>query len=293
MRKKKEQDLKRKADLEAKKKQEEEAKKKEAEIQRQKQEKLKQQREKEAALRAQRERDAVNSTSSKPASEDVSIISDKEADDEADREAARFSKMFGVAPNSLSKTAASEPPKKGVDALIQKEREHDQILRAHDQKQAEDAKAHESDWRKQEDEFLNKVETTEDEAEREAARMAKMFGLSPSKLTVPSPKTSSRSSQNSTASSLSNEESDDATAAKEAERMARMMGGNAKNYDPKEEQRERERKKFEQSLQGINDPKELSKAFLNDPSMLAHLKDVKGVIAVNTLKGVDVPGHQF
>jgi truncated hemoglobin YjbI len=283
--------------LTKKKKREDEAKKKEADNQRQKQERLKQEREQESAHKAQREREAVNSTASQTRSDSPSILSDKEANEEADRESARMAKMFGgPAPKK-----GNEPHKTGVDALIQKERDHDQILRSHDQKVAEKAKAQEaadssaaSDWRKQEDEFQITNEANESEADREAARMAKMFGLSPGKLTQQSPKVANRSGPSSIGSTpLSEENSDDATAAKEAERMARMMGGSAKKYDPKEEERERERKKFEQTLTGIQDPKELSKAFLNDPAMLAHLKDVKGVIAVNTLKGVDVPGHKY
>jgi hypothetical protein len=254
---------------------------------------LRKQKEEEAALKAQREREAVNSSVPKTRSIEPEIISDKEAEDEANREAARMAKMFGgPAPKK-----ESEPPKKGVDALIQNDREHDPYLISQDhQHTAEQSKPHDySDWRKQEDEFLNKVPITEAEAEadREAARMGKMFGLSPGKLTVPSPKTTKTKSSSVGSAPLVEESSDDREGAREAERMARVMGGNAKKYDPKEEERERERKKFEQSLAGIHDPKELSKAFLHDPSMLAHLKDVKPVLAVNTLKGVDVPGHKF
>jgi len=204
-----------------------------------------------------------------------------------------MAKMFG------SKTAP-ESHKSGVDVLIQKDRQQDKVLRSIDEPKPIEKET--KDWRDQEPDHLqaaaikNFTEEDEDLESKEAARMAKMFGLSPQRLTTESPK---NQKSKSTGTTLNNSiDEDEAGGVKEAERMARMMGGNAKNYDPKEEvkekAKEKERKKFEQSLQGISDPKELSKAFLNDPSMMAHLKDVKGVIAVNTLKGVDIPGgHKF
>jgi len=228
-------------------------------------------------------------------------------DDDDEKEAARMSKMFGIAPTKLSK-AAPEPHRTGVDVLLQKERQHDPILKSvvePPKAAVEPPKAvieptkpvekETKDWREQDKEFLNNSvseEADEDLEAKEAARMAKMFGLSPQRLTTESPK--NQKTKSSTQASDVSVNEDDASAAKEAERMARMMGGNPKNYDPREEAKEKERKKFEQSLQGISDPKELSKAFLNDPEMMSHLKDVKGVIAVNTLKGVNVPGgHKF
>jgi len=197
-----------------------------------------------------------------------------------------MSKMFGTKP------AKAPEHKTGVDALIQKDRQQSNVLRTVDEPIEKETK----DWRDQlpdhpQNTIKNFTDEDEDLEAKEAARMAKMFGLSPQRLTTESPK---NQKIRSTATNNISVDEDEAGAAKEAERMARMMGGNAKNYDPKEEVKEKERKKFEQSLQGISDPKELSKAFLNDPEMMAHLKDVKGVIAVNTLKGVDIPGgHKF
>jgi hypothetical protein len=290
MKKKREADLKHKQELEVKKKHDDENKSKEAEVQRQKQEKLRIQRE--ADAKAQKERAAQEAANFKPPERsDSGLYADKEANDEANREAARFSKLLGVAPNTLSKTAPPEPHKKGLDALIEKERAHDQYLRVEPKKEEPHR-----DWH-QEDEFLNKQTdaAADDEEAKEAERMAKMFGLSPNKLKGHNTPKVAKAPE--PILPVVDDQTDDAVGAREAERMARVMGGNPKRYDPKQEaiekEKERERKKFEDSLRGINDPKELSKAFLNDPSMVAHLRDVNGVVAVNTLKGVDVPGHHY
>jgi len=87
---------------------------------------------------------------------------------------------------------------------------------------------------------------------------------------------------------------------KEAQRMAHSFGINPRTIDPKKVAEDKEkddnRKALEKKLDSLDtsDPKAFSRAFLNDPDVLARLKEVKGIVAVNQLKGTDVPGgHTF
>jgi len=125
---------------------------------------------------------------------------------------------------------------------------------------------------------------------REAARMAKMFGTGAS-----TGSTSPRSKPSPSSSENAGLHDNNAQASREAERFAKSMGLSPRKFDPKEEQKEKERKAFEKKIQQLDasDPKAFSKAFLEDPELAAHLRDAKSVMAVEKLKGVDVPGHRF
>jgi len=138
------------------------------------------------------------------------------------------------------------------------------------------------------------VEEKDDEEKREAARMAKMFGGGGGGgggggNVSPRSKAAQSSSENAGLHDTN------AQAAREAERFAKSMGLSPRKFDPKEEQKEKDRKAFEKKIQQLDasDPKAFSKAFLEDPELAAHLRDAKSVMAVEKLKGVDVPGHRF
>jgi len=136
---------------------------------------------------------------------------------------------------------------------------------------------------------------TEDEEERkEEARMAKMFaGVSPrGAAPAVSPRPGVPVENKTINNGLFNSPDQ---AHKEAERFSKAMGVDLKKLDPHEAAKERERKALEQRIAeaDTSDPKAFSRQFLNDPEMLARLKDVKGILAVQQLKGVDVPGHKF
>jgi hypothetical protein len=146
------------------------------------------------------------------------------------------------------------------------------------------------------DEFLSSAGNDDEEERKEAARMAKMFGggggggplVSPRHLAVDRTAVDKSSINNGLTNSPDQ-------AQREAERFSKAMGVNFKKLDPQEEARERERKEFEKRLNeaDTSDPRAFSRQFLNDPEMLARLKDVKGIMAVQQLKGTEIPGHRF
>jgi len=142
-------------------------------------------------------------------------------------------------------------------------------------------------------ENTEQIEGQDDEEKREAARMAKMFGAGSSagaSASATSPR--SKASQSSENTGLHDT---NAQASREAERFAKSMGLSPRKLDPKQDQKEKDRKAFEKKIQQLDasDPKAFSKAFLEDPELAAHLRDAKSVMAIEQLKGVEVPGHHF
>jgi len=138
-------------------------------------------------------------------------------------------------------------------------------------------------------------------ATKEAARFAKMMGITSQKLMSDSPKSQPKSAT-STEEKVQSAGLKDANAQSEEEaaRLAHSFGISSRKLDPKQvaedEAKEAHRKDFEKKIEEMDtsDPKAFSRAFLNDPEVLNHLKEVKGIVAVNQLKGCDIPGgHKF
>jgi hypothetical protein len=196
--------------------------------------------------------------------------------------------------------------KQADDAKRKKDEAMQKVLQSRKETEAEEAtlKA-EKDRDKEREEMKQKEKeivgsvAADAEAEKEAARMAKMFGIASTKLMTDSPVTKKKSDTSEVAQNTGLHTADDQEE-REAQRMAHSFGISPRKMDSKkiveDQEKEAKRKDLEKRIADMDtsDPKAFSRAFMSDPEVMARLKDANGLLAVNQLKGVEIPGgHTF
>jgi len=232
------------------------------------------------------------------------------------------------------KKAEDEVKKKKMEEYMKEKKEEEEIAKQqanaqkdqqqkHQQQQIQELREESAKREVDEHPHTRNFDPKEDEEKlrREAARMAKMFGglgLSQDKLLSGSPKQEKKSHDNDTphtpysdlvetAPTNNFKVDEDEKANREAERIQRQLAGKTREWKregiSREEEEAKEKEKRLRDLkekvellgpQLSNDPKEFSKAFLNDPEMAARLKLASGTKAEHTLAGVHIPGgHEF
>eukprot|EP01101_Sappina_pedata_P000970 TRINITY_DN11100_c0_g1_i1.p1 TRINITY_DN11100_c0_g1~~TRINITY_DN11100_c0_g1_i1.p1 ORF type:complete len:255 (-),score=118.61 TRINITY_DN11100_c0_g1_i1:69-800(-) len=137
--------------------------------------------------------------------------------------------------------------------------------------------------------------------QKEAERFAKMMGIKTENLLGKgTPKSARRHDEPNVKPENAGLRKADEQGEKEAQRFAAGYGISPRKLDPKkiaeDEEKEAKRKDLENRIANMDssDPRALSRAFLTDPELLGVLKEAKGIAAVNSLKGVEIPGgHKF
>jgi len=191
--------------------------------------------------------------------------------------------------------AEAEKKKKQEADEFQRRKQREEDIRQQILKQKEeDEKREKEEAEKQE--HTKQVEKSldqDEEAKKEAEQWAKRFGISTSKITNDSPVIS----HHHPAVISPRNEDEKSIEEREAERMAKAMGGNPRQYakPQKEIEHDRDMEKLKQMMNQLDtsDPKAFSKALLEDPEIAARFRQANSLLAVKKLEGTEVPGHKF